>query len=972
LDKSDKKQTKDELNMKSRTNWQELNKHSGRFSSDLSLEEERVKTQYILEKIQCMAQLGHFEVDIERDSLLWSRQLRKIYGLNPNETLTKAEVLFTKTHPDDLSRVIKLMEDCMANKTPFNFEKRIIHESGAIRILRCTGEIICDEAGNARKVLGVSQDVTDIKQAESAVILAEEKYKQLIENLTDLVFSVGKDGLVIYISPAIKKYGYLPQEVLGTRFSDYLFAEDLSTVNHSFRDVLQGKNQEEEYRVLTKNGEIRWVSSHSRAIYENGVAIGITGIIHDITEQKRQEEAAQSREAFRISQNEMLIKLARKKIIGGGQLHETVKQICEMAAETIKMQRVNIWLYDNDGNLGYFEGFDIHSAAAPDNKLTINSCPNFFKALRKESVIDASDALTDSKTSCLAEIYLNQYNIKSIMCAQINLAANLMGIISFESIDAYHTWKIEEIHFASSIADLSSLVIEVEKRQQAEKHAEISEQKFRTFFEDSRDMIFICEPTHSLQEINKAGCKLLGYKRKELLGRNLQDFCANNLQLSNLTKEITKKGSIRNFEIQAYTKQREIKTCQITASIRRDKTGKITSCLGTVRDITEKKNLQAELERAKRLEAAGRLAGQIAHDFNNLLSPLAAYPPLIADQLPPDHFALEMLEEMQFTTNKIAEINQQLLTLGRRGHYRAQKINLNSLVKKEIATQKIPKGISLNMELCENLMLTNCGEAQLGRACLNLLKNAIEAMNESGKLKIKTENIYLDKPLVGYKTIERGEYVKLTISDTGPGISKLVLDKIYDPFFSTKEMNQERGTGLGLSVVHGVVEDNHGYISLETRAGKGTSFSVFLPATREIDQPDFEKSDNQPSTGGLILAVDDDPLQRRVLRQVLSHAGYDVHCVKNGGQAVHFVTENKPDLVILDMILDGIDGTETYKKILDINPGQKAILLSGYAQSIRVKTAIEMGAHCFLPKPIIPKKIIDTIREALTSKIQGI
>jgi len=388
-------------------------------------------------------------------------------------------------------------------------------------------------------------------------------------------------------------------------------------------------------------------------------------------------------------------------------------------------------------------------------------------------------------------------------------------------------------------------------------------------------------------------------------------------------------------------------------------------------DITERKRLQEELARAQRLETAGRVAGQIAHDFNNLLNPLAAYPSLIKDELGSnDHEILEMVDEMEVAAKKIAEINQQLLTLGRRGHYAMKLIDLNELLKEVVASQSLPKAVKVREELAQNLFKINGGGAQLTRIFLNLTNNANEAMDGAGTLTLRTENVYMDEPLKGYKTIKRGEYIKLDIIDTGEGISDDIIDKIFDPFFTTKKMDKMRGSGLGLSVVHSVIQDHNGYITVNSIWGRGTTFSAYFPIARQ--QEILVTAGKMNGGKESILVVDDDPVQRKVARQLLTRLGYQVRTVSSGEIAVTFVQNNPQDLLILDMVMDGMDGTDTYKQILEFQSNQKAIILSGYAISERVKEVLRLGAGSYVSKPITLDSLATAVRNELDRQIEEI
>ena len=397
----------------------------------------------------------------------------------------------------------------------------------------------------------------------------------------------------------------------------------------------------------------------------------------------------------------------------------------------------------------------------------------------------------------------------------------------------------------------------------------------------------------------------------------------------------------------------------------RDKKGNIIGVILVFRDVTKTRRMQDFAARAQRLETAGRIAGQIAHDFNNLLGPLIAYPDFIKETLPKDHPALEYIDDMEKSAERISEINQQLLTLGRRGHYNQEPMNLNEIINKAVnQMEPIPNTLIVNLDLKKDLMNIMGGPSQIFRVISNLLTNAREAMQDIGQLTIKTENYYVDKMFGKFGRVPKGEYVKLTIADTGCGIPDNIIPKIFDPFFTTKTTDKVRGSGLGLSVIHGVVKDHNGYIDIDTTIGKETSFYLYFPITRET----VEKIEDDRIVGGSekILIVDDDHVQREVSLKLLGKLGYEALAINSGEKALSIIKDDPHDLIILDMIMPGgIDGAETYRRVLEINPNQRAIIVSGYTESDRVKEAIDLGAGTFIRKPLTLKTIAHAVRKEL-------
>jgi CheY-like chemotaxis protein len=378
-----------------------------------------------------------------------------------------------------------------------------------------------------------------------------------------------------------------------------------------------------------------------------------------------------------------------------------------------------------------------------------------------------------------------------------------------------------------------------------------------------------------------------------------------------------------------------------------------------------------QLSRARRLEAAGQLAGQIAHDFNNLLGPVLAYPELIRMQIEPDSPVARMLGDIEDAATQMAEINQQLLTLSRRGHYNIEAVDMNALTERTLRTLEIPESITVDCRLGSDLLPARGGRAQLARVIANLIQNAHEAMGNDGTLTLKTELVYLDTDVQRYELIPAGEYVLWSVGDTGGGIDPGITNKIFDPFFTTKSSDKRRGSGLGLAVVHSVVHDHDGYIDVESTPHVGTTFRLYLPVERTLDVAADDPDEIPHGHNEHILVADDDPLQRRLAHTALERLGYTVTLATCGEEAVDLAARQSFDLLILDMIMDGIDGAETYARICRTHPQQKAIVLSGYASGDRVEDAINLGVRQFLPKPVRLPALANAIHAALHSDNGG-
>lgn len=397
-------------------------------------------------------------------------------------------------------------------------------------------------------------------------------------------------------------------------------------------------------------------------------------------------------------------------------------------------------------------------------------------------------------------------------------------------------------------------------------------------------------------------------------------------------------------------------------------------------DITERKQseeernrLQRRLQQAEKMEALGTLAGGVAHDLNNVLGILVGYSDLLLNDIPADSVLRNHVEKIMMGGVRAAAIVNDLLTLARRGIQSESVLNLNSIIADFLKTlefenlQAAHPGLRIKTDLAADLLNIRGSSPHIYKTFMNLLNNAVEAMPRGGLLTVTTRNRSLDRPLYGYDDVREGDYVLLSVSDTGMGISGDDIKHIFEPFFTKKVMGRS-GTGLGLAVVWGTVKDHGGYIDVQSEPGKGTTLALYFPVTREalpslvssISSSDYIGNDET------ILVVDDIAEQRDLAAGMLGRLNYKVSTVDGGEQAVEYLKSHRVDLIVLDMIMDpGIDGLETYRRIIEIHPKQKAVIVSGFSESSRVQAAQSLGAGAYLKKPYVIEKLGMAVRNEL-------
>ncbi|MBA4396923.1 MAG: hypothetical protein C0394_06020 [Syntrophus sp. (in: bacteria)] len=389
----------------------------------------------------------------------------------------------------------------------------------------------------------------------------------------------------------------------------------------------------------------------------------------------------------------------------------------------------------------------------------------------------------------------------------------------------------------------------------------------------------------------------------------------------------------------------------------------------------DRERLEIQLKNAERMEAVGKLAAGVAHDLNNILSGLVSYPDLLLMDIPRDSRLHHSITLIQQSGVKAAAIVQDLLSLSRQSTGEKKIVNLNDVVTAYIHSPEYKEVLSRHprvrteVDLQADLLNIEGSAVHLSKSLMNLLHNAVEAILVDGTIRISTYNRYLDQPLDAHERIGEGEYTVLSVADTGIGIHKEDTDRIFEPFFTKKKLGRS-GTGLGMTLVWSTVKEHNGFIDVQTQEGKGTTFALYFPATRK-EVPEKEKPFLLEDCLGAekVLVIDDIPEQREIAAIMLRKLGYTVHTVAGGEAAIEYLRQEKVDILVLDMIMDpGIDGCETYRRILELHPRQKAIIASGFSESERVREAQRLGAGPYIRKPYSFEQIARAVRMELDGR----
>ena len=519
---------------------------------------------------------------------------------------------------------------------------------------------------------------------------------------------------------------------------------------------------------------------------------------------------------------------------------------------------------------------------------------------------------------------------------------------------------------------------DISARKEMERALSESKERYQMLFNHLPVGVIHFDENGNILNLNSRFAEIVGAEKEKLLGLGILEVFDDNEIKKALQDSL--EGTPGFFEGNYISKfDGNDLFLKVTFDGIADEEGRFIGGVGLFEDYTgrkkveeEKMRLQTQLQNAQKMEAIGTLAGGVAHDLNNILSGLVTYPELLLKGLSEDEPLKTPILTIQRSGKEAAAIVQDLLTLARREVMVKEVVDLNDILAALEGDQEYQKlgeahpEIAITIRVDGSLPNINGSAVHLTKCFLSLVQNATEALSGSGTLVISTTVQRLDEVLHGYEDIPQGEYAVVTVEDSSAGMSAEEVKRIFEPFFIKKVMKRN-GTGLGMAVVWGTVKDHDGYLDIPDNGRKGSRFDLFFPATSgKLIKTEAGGSLDDIKGDEKVLIVDDVEQQRQIASLILRQLGYSVTVVSSGEEAVEYLKSNSVDLVVLDMIMDpGIDGLETYRRILEIRPGQKAVIVSGFSENERFKKAREIGVGGYVKKPYSVEKIGQAVRAEL-------
>ncbi len=782
----------------------------------------------------------------------------------------------------------------------------------------------------------LAQTLTEKDQFLESLRQSEENFRRLFESINDAVFvhlleEDGSQGRFIEVNEvACQRLGYSRQEILQLSPTDIGTAEGKTVATEIGNKLLDEGNLLFETIHVAKDGRRIPVENHLRLFDHHG-QWAVLSISRDISERKRAEVALSKSEA-------------------------RYRKLVENANSIILRM-------DTQGTINFFNEFAQNFFGFPKDEILGQKVVGTIVPETETTGRDLSAMILDIGKN--PHRFLNNENENTRKNRErVWIAWTNKAILDSEG-------RISEILCVGN---------DITERKRVEEALRESEERLRSILDATPSPIaFVDEQDNIIYFWNSSALTLFGHTastatewyqiaypdpdyRREVLDR-WRPF----VEKARLSGQAVNAG-----EYQVTCRNGSVRICELYPAFRADK------LIVTFYDITERKRaeeekqrLEAQLRQAQKMEAVGTLAGGIAHEFNNILGIILGYAELAKDDIPEWNPARFNLDEIKAASLRAKGVVRQLLAFSRKTEENHQPLNLDPVVKEAIKflRSSIPTNIEIRQNIAEGCHKVIADPTQIHQIILNLSTNAAHAMEEMGDiLEFSLQNITLDESTRNSNSkLQPGKNVLLEVSDKGSGIPAEILDRIFDPYFTTKEVG--KGTGMGLAVVHGIVEAHGGCIQVQSDPGRGTMFKIFFPATKEENRSALEIEEDLPTGNERILFIDDEQSIATLGRLVLEGLGYQVQAETNPTKALEVFASNPEqfDLIITDTTMPGITGDQLLKKVLQIRPDMKTILCTGYSERVDEEKAIALGAKAYALKPLDRKQLAITVREILDS-----
>jgi PAS domain S-box-containing protein len=861
---------------------------------------------------------GLFDWNLETNDIYYSPVWKRMLGYAEDELPNDFSVWEKLTDPQDVKRSWKMQNELIEKKRDrFEIDFKMRHKDGHWVDILSRANAIFDESGKAVRIVGTHVDISDRKKAEVAIQKSEQKYRHLIQTASDAIYLITEDGRFSDVNPAACS--------MLNRSRKEILNFDISAIDPNFgveafinfwKETPLNEPRVFETTHLHKDGSLVPVEVSGQK-FQVGEEVFFFGIARNITDRKKAEAHLRKSQLIIESTSDAIISTDVNGVITFW--NSGAERLYGYKCEEVLNKPISLIYKEED----------------------LPILQNLITDLIQGKDLSNENVTCIDKEGNDVEILLSLMTIKD------------------ENQDV-----IELVGFTKDISELKRYEKEIIKqKEKAERYLNLA------------GVIFIAlNRNGEVTLINKKGCETLGYEYSEIIGKNwFENFIPAYLRddLIPISKKLLNGDiePVEYYENPIITRSGDERLIAWHNTILKDGEGNITGHLSSGEDITEKTHLEAQLLKAQKMESIGQLAGGIAHDFNNLLFPIIGMSELLLEDLSegsPEH---ENAQEILKAGKRGSDLVKQILAFSRQSEHQKRPIRIQQVLKEvlRLCRATIPSDIEIMQDIQTDCGMVVADPTQLHQVGMNLITNAYHAVEKfSGKITISLKQEYLRAEDLTETSLQPGGYAVINVTDTGHGIDPTLLNKIFEPYFTTKETG--KGTGLGLAVVYGIIKDHGGDVQVDSRLGVGTTFSVYLPLKSQSFQTNtVQKEETFQAGSEKILLVDDEEPIAKLEKQMLERLGYKVTAFTSSVDALSKFKEDPSafDLVITDMTMPNLTGEKLARELLSIRSALPVIICTGFSERMNQVRAESMGIKDFLMKPVVKSDLAKTVRKVI-------
>ena len=811
----------------------------------------------------------------------------------------------------------------------------------------------------------LQNEITEHRKIEKSLLETERLYRNIVVQSKDAIFTVNQSGAIIYANPACESiFGYSPGEFISdsslvtrTLHSDYQQQFDNFLSEYKSKKIFP--EEKTEWARLHKDGYTIYTENFFLNIFDDtGDIIGFQIIVRNITDRKLIE--------MRLNLQYNIVRILSESINVSEAMQKILHVICENGRWVIG----EIWLIDKDNEVLCLDTIwnkpllEASEFEAISRKITfqkgIGLPGRVWESGKPAWIIDVRADTNFLRWSVGLKIGLH-----SAFAFPIKSLSEVIGAMSFFSRDV----EPPDDNMLRMFDAIGSQIGNFIERRRGEENIKIINQELQALIHASPVAIISLNSDKNITIWNRSAERIFGWTEDEVIGKPVPFIPEDKrAEFQSYVNRVWNGEVLADIEIVRMRKDgSRIYASLSVAPLFNDK-GNVNGLMAAIEDITGRKEMEKELRKIHLLESVGILAGGIAHDFNNLLTAILGNISLAKMFLNPKDRAYGRLSVSESACEQAKELSNRLLTFSKGGKPIRQPTLISKLVKETVDSVLANTNISYECNIPENLYLVKIDTQQMKQVIGHLVQNALEAITDKGLIRVYAKNITISKK--DNLPLEEGDYVRLSVEDNGRGIPEENLPKIFDPYFSTKEMGSQKGVGLGLSICYSIIKKHEGFITVESTAGKETTFHVYLPGSRRLSNKGTGE-ESKAAGIGRILIMDDESFVRDAVGNILKYIGYEVEYSANGDEAVELYKKAKDsgkpfDAVILDLTVPGGMGGEiAIRKLLEINPEVKGIVSSGYADNPVMTDFRKYGFTEAITKPYTFDQMSDIIKRVL-------